>query len=70
MSSVYGKTHRNLQDQFDSRKLADRLNDSIVKKEFDADAKNLSRPEICFFYRQLIIITCLRFHIKVETLVL
>ena len=49
MSSVYGKTHRNLQDQFDSRKLADRLNDSIVKKEFDADAKKFIETRDMFF---------------------
>lgn len=49
MSSVYGKTHRNLQDQFDSRKLADRLNDSIVKKEFDTDAKKFIETRDMFF---------------------
>ena len=49
MSSVYGKTHRNLQDQFDSRKLADRLNDSIVKKEFDTDAKKFIESRDMFF---------------------
>ena len=49
MSSVYGKTHRNLQDRFDSRKLADRLNDSIVKKEFDTDAKKFIESRDMFF---------------------
>ena len=49
MSSVYGKTHRNLQDQFDSRKLADKLNDSIVKKEFDTDAKKFIESRDMFF---------------------
>ena len=32
MTNLYGKNHRELQDNFDSRKMADRLEDLIVKK--------------------------------------
>ncbi len=30
MSEIYGDQHRRLQDQFDTNKLADRLNEMIV----------------------------------------
>lgn len=38
MTNLYGKNHRELQDNFDSRKMADRLEDLIVKKELDDSA--------------------------------
>ena len=36
MSDLYGDNHRRLQDQFDSRRLADRLETTIVKQALDA----------------------------------
>ncbi len=35
MSEIYAKGHRMLQDQFDTRRLADRLGDAIVKDRID-----------------------------------
>lgn len=49
MKKLYGKSHRALQDQFDSRKMADRLNDVIVKKSFDEDAINFINAVDMFF---------------------
>ena len=49
MSNFYGKSHRKLQDTFDSRKMADRLNDMIVKKEFDKEAKEFIETRDMFF---------------------
>ena len=49
MKKLYGKSHRALQDQFDSRKMADRLNEVIVKKSFDEDAINFINAVDMFF---------------------
>ena len=49
MKKLYSKSHRKLQDQFDSRKMADRLNDVIVKKSFDDDAINFINAVDMFF---------------------
>lgn len=49
MEKLYGKSHRKLQDQFDSRRLADRLNEIIVKNKFDTDAKNFIESRDMFF---------------------
>ena len=39
MASIYGDQHRKLQDSFDTRKLADRIEEITVKQEFDEDTK-------------------------------
>ena len=40
MNEIYHKGNRNLQDEFDSRKLADRLNERIVHEEItDEDSE-------------------------------
>lgn len=39
MASIYGNQHRKLQDNFDKRKLADRIEEITVKQEFDEDTK-------------------------------
>ena len=49
MVQLYGKSHRKLQDHFDSRKMADRLKEMIVKKEFDEDSKNFIQSRDMFF---------------------
>ena len=49
MVELYGKSHRKLQDHFDSRKMADRLEEMIVKKEFDEDSKNFIQSRDMFF---------------------
>ena len=49
MKKLYSESHRELQDQFDSRKMADRLNDIIVKKSFDEDAINFINAVDMFF---------------------
>ena len=49
MKKLYSKSHRELQDQFDSRKMADRLNEVIVKKTFDEDAINFISSVDMFF---------------------
>ncbi len=49
MKKLYSKSHRELQDEFDSRKMADRLNEVIVKKSFDKDAMNFIRSVDMFF---------------------
>ena len=49
MKKLYSKSHRKLQDQFDSRKMADRLNEVIVKKSFDEDAINFINAVDMFF---------------------
>jgi predicted pyridoxine 5'-phosphate oxidase superfamily flavin-nucleotide-binding protein len=35
MSDIYRKGHRKLQDQFDTRRMADRLDEAIVRDRFD-----------------------------------
>lgn len=49
MKTFYGDSHRKLQDEFDSRKMADRLDDLIVKNEFDEDAINFIKSRDMFF---------------------
>ena len=49
MKKLYSKSHRELQDQFDSRKMADRLNEVIVKKSFDEDAISFIKSVDMFF---------------------
>ena len=49
MKKLYSESHRELQDKFDSRKMADRLNDVIVKKSFDDDAINFINAVDMFF---------------------
>ena len=49
MKKLYSKSHRELQDMFDSRKMADRLNEVIVKKSFDEDAINFINSVDMFF---------------------
>jgi len=49
LKKLYGKSHRQLQDEFDSRKMADRLNKMIVKKEFDTDAIKFIQSRDMFF---------------------
>lgn len=39
MSRLYSDVHRSLQTAFETRALADRLEDMIVKSEFDEAAK-------------------------------
>ena len=40
MSRLYGPQHRNLQDRFDSRRMADRIEEIVVRPEID-DAATL-----------------------------
>ncbi|MBC33015.1 MAG: pyridoxamine 5'-phosphate oxidase [Rickettsiales bacterium] len=49
MKKLYGKSHRQLQDEFDSRKMADRLNEMTVKKELDTDAIKFIESRDMFF---------------------
>ncbi len=49
MTKIYGKNHRKLQDTFNSRNMADRLEGLIVKKEFDDDAKEFIKSRDMFF---------------------
>ncbi len=49
MISIYGNAHRNLQDAFDSRKLADRLEEVIVQKEFGEEMKDFIESRDMFF---------------------
>ena len=49
MKKLYSKSHRDLQDRFDSRKIADRLNENIVKNKFDNDAKDFIESRDMFF---------------------
>ncbi len=49
MSSIYGSNHRDLQDAFDSRPLADLLEAAIVKTAFDDEAKGFIESRDMFF---------------------
>ncbi len=49
MNEMYGKEHRDLQDQFETRKLADRLEEIIVKTEFDDNDKAFIESQNMFF---------------------
>jgi len=49
MTEIYGEQHRQMQDQFDSRQLADRLAATIVKMAVDdQDAAFISRRDMFF----------------------
>lgn len=49
MSNIYGDAHRRLQDDFGSRPLADRLEQVIVKNEFDDEVKGFIESRDMFF---------------------
>jgi predicted pyridoxine 5'-phosphate oxidase superfamily flavin-nucleotide-binding protein len=49
MASIYGNQHRKLQDNFDKRKLADRIEEITVKQEFDEDTKGFIETRDMFF---------------------
>ncbi len=49
MTSIYGKAHRELQDDFSTRPLADRLEAVIVKNEFDDESKGFIESRNMFF---------------------
>ena len=49
MASIYGDQHRKLQDSFDTRKLADRIEEITVKQEFDEDSKGFIETRDMFF---------------------
>lgn len=49
MASIYGNQHRKLQDNFDTRKLADRIEEITVKQEFDEDTKGFIETRDMFF---------------------
>lgn len=49
MSTIYGDNHRDLQDQFETRGLADRLEEIIVKTEFDENDKTFIERQNMFF---------------------
>ena len=49
MKEMYGQEHRELQDQFETRKLADRLEEIIVKTEFDENDKAFIESQNMFF---------------------
>jgi predicted pyridoxine 5'-phosphate oxidase superfamily flavin-nucleotide-binding protein len=49
MSSIYGEQHRALQEAFDTRRLADRLEASIVRPEIPRDHKGFIESRDMFF---------------------
>jgi predicted pyridoxine 5'-phosphate oxidase superfamily flavin-nucleotide-binding protein len=49
MSRLYGPEHRNLQDRFDSRRMADRIEDIVVRPEIDDAAKSFIESRDMFF---------------------
>lgn len=49
MEDLYGNSHRDLQEQFDSKRLADRLEKMIVKDKFDEDAIKFIQSRDMFF---------------------
>ncbi|HZO80759.1 MAG TPA: pyridoxamine 5'-phosphate oxidase family protein [Candidatus Binataceae bacterium] len=49
MSSIYGEQHRALQEAFDTRRLADRLEASIVRPEIPRDHKGFVESRDMFF---------------------
>lgn len=53
MTNLYGKNHRELQDNFDSRKIADRLEDLIVKKELDDSACEFIESLDMFYLKKI-----------------
>jgi len=49
MSNVYGPEHRALQDQFDTRRMADLLEGGFIAKEVDANNKAFIESRDMFF---------------------
>jgi predicted pyridoxine 5'-phosphate oxidase superfamily flavin-nucleotide-binding protein len=49
MSDFYNPAHRQLQDEFESRPLADRLRELIIKPFLDEDAQNFIRSRNNFY---------------------
>jgi predicted pyridoxine 5'-phosphate oxidase superfamily flavin-nucleotide-binding protein len=49
MSRIYGDQHRAFQDQFDSRRMADRIEEIAVKTEFDEQDKAFIEARDMFF---------------------
>jgi uncharacterized protein len=49
MSRLYGEQHRALQDEFDTRKMADRVEQLVCKTEFDEDARGFIEAMDMFF---------------------
>lgn len=49
MTTFYGEQHRRLQDQFDSREIADVLAAAIVRPDIDDDAKDFIESRTFFF---------------------
>ena len=49
MTSIYGNAHRDLQDAFDTRALANRLEEVIVRNEFDDETKGFIESRDMFF---------------------
>jgi predicted pyridoxine 5'-phosphate oxidase superfamily flavin-nucleotide-binding protein len=49
MSEIYGEHHREMQDRFETHKLADRVNDIIVTTELDDDRKGFIESRDLFF---------------------
>ena len=49
MSRLYGEQHRTLQDAFDTRRMADCVEELAVKTEIDDDAKNFIESMDMFF---------------------
>ena len=49
MSRLYGEQHRKLQDEFDSRRMADRIEAIAMKTEFGADERAFIESRDMFF---------------------
>ena len=49
MSRIYGEQHRALQDEFGTRKIADRVEQLVCKTEFDEDARGFIEAMDMFF---------------------
>jgi hypothetical protein len=49
MSSIYGEVHRGLQDKFETRRLADRLEAMIVKDFMDEQDQGFASTRDMFF---------------------
>ena len=49
MSNIYGQQHRAVQDSFDTRKLADRIEEIIIQPQVDDMAKAFIESRDMFF---------------------
>ena len=49
MSRLYGEQHRELQDEFETRKMADRIEELACKTEFDEESKGFIEAMDMFF---------------------